>query len=553
MQSAKLDLHKDEVKETRSWLARLGLEKPPSAQQSSKPAPYAPAPLPPRQAKQPEEEILDWSRPSSSPLDILKKPLQKQKFVQAVQRPSQPSPVYTAKPEPEPKQASSAKPAPASSPVYTAKPVQGEKPASIMDTSGSWSADLEAGRASTEPHVVLPELAERASKTKPVSLIGISPSAVSAQPMTAYPPGAPVDPAEWDRAYAKELSRPTPSPADSEEYYAAATWEQKKFLYALWAESAYWRMRGGAPGSAAQARDEKEFLSILETASPEQRLAIELCINLTKAMQALMLSTSSETEGISSARARAVYQQIVAERADIRPILYYRLSRMALARSCKKGSPNPSADYLAFIAKLDEPSLMAVFAMRAAFFDHLMNDAESSAALRAAAAEHYSRLLLGRPGIEQYLQQYLKVREGIDLYLSKPNASVLEDPRTNPHGWLHMLNEDEVTRSILNYELATIFFRSEHKVLLQSPQPDEPTEGPIPPSIAPSPGPLEPKVQGRPASSQSRGARIEPQKRPLSAGAAANNPAGTHHNSSHHSSHSRSSSSRAPHGRGKRH
>ena len=353
---------------------------------------------------------------------------------------------------------------------------------------------MEAARSvksgfSSQPRSAAVSLADITSEALPSS--GAAPT----QLLTAYPPSGSVDGSEWDAAYARELSRPAPSMADSEEYYTTSTWEQKKFLYALGAEAAYWRMRGGNPGTAAHSRDEKEFLSMLETASPEQRLAIELCINLTKALQALMLSTDPRSEGVSAARARAIYQQIVAERPDIRPIFCYRLSRLALARSYKKGTPNPSADYLSFIAKLDEPALLAVFAMRAAFFDHLMNDPESGGALRGAAAEHYSRLLLGRPGIEPFLQQYLQVRSGIALFLSKPDASVSEDPRTHPHGWLQVLNEDEVTRSILHYELAAIFFRPEHRVLLESPAVPEPAEAAAPLSIAPDPGPLEPKLR----------------------------------------------------------
>jgi hypothetical protein len=110
---------------------------------------------------------------------------------------------------------------------------------------------------------------------------------------------------------------------------------------------------------------------------------------------------------------------------------------------------------------------------------------------------------LGRQGIEPFLQQYLKVRDGIALFLAEPNASVLEDPHTHPHGWLQVLNEDEVTRSILHYELAAIFFRPEHRVLLESAPAEEPAEGAAPLSIAPAPGPLEPKRPENPATDAS--------------------------------------------------
>ncbi len=315
--------------------------------------------------------------------------------------------------------------------------------------------------------------------------------------MVSYPPPDQPSGMEWDGAYARELSVPKPSSEDSSEYYTTATWEQKKFLYALGAESMYWRMRNTNPGTPAQAAAEKEFLALLENASSEQRSAIELCINLTKAIQALMLATHPDTDGQSAQRAQAVYNQIVAERPDIRPILYYRLARIALMRSYSAGTPNPSPAYLSLISKLDEQACLAVFAMRAAFFDHVMNDQSASAALRASAAEHYSRLLLGRPGTEAYLQRFLHVRTGISLFLSKPNSSVLEDPRTHPHGWLQVLNEDEVTRNVLHYELAAIFFTPEHKALLKNPSEAEPPDSDSsPPSISPKPGPLAPKSRG---------------------------------------------------------
>ena len=375
-----------------------------------------------------------------------------------------------------------------------------EPNASISFGNKRPSAPMRSGLSLMSGPVVSPSALASSSKSPAVSLAELESESISSRPvasttqsMVSYPPADQPRGEEWDAAYAAELSKPSPSASDCAEYYTSATWEQKKFLYALGAEAAYWRMRSGNPGTAAQVGAERDFLALLENASPEQRLAIELCINLTKAIQALMLATHPDTDPVSASQAHAVYAQIVAERPDIRKILYYRISRIALARSYSKGTPNPSQAYLAFIAKLDEPALLAVFAMRAAFFDRVMNDPIASSALRSSAAEHYSRLLLSRPGIETYLQQFIKVRTGISLFLSKPDAAALEDPRSHPHGWLAVLNEEEVTRAILHYELAVIFFSPAHKSLLDNPADDN--ESAQPEQLSQSPGLLAAKTR----------------------------------------------------------
>ncbi|VVB57567.1 Uncharacterised protein [uncultured archaeon] len=314
-------------------------------------------------------------------------------------------------------------------------------------------------------------------------------------------PSAPVEPAEWEAAYRAELMRPAPSHEEMEAYWSSATWEQKKYLFALRAEAMYWKMRAMPPGEEQTVKEEQAFLALLENANPDQRLAIEMCINLTKALQSLLLAADPKTDAAVAQKAQAIYAQIMTERSDIRPILHYRVARLALQRAYQPGSGDPAPDYLRFVSRLDDTSRESVYAMRAAFFDRIIHDESASAALRASAVGHYSKLLLNRGHVQPLLSRYLKVRASLDAFFA-PGA------HESRERWLPVLNQDEATRTILLYELASIFVQAEHPA--PAPAKSAPAAGraALPPAAASKPKKPASSKSGRaPAASKSKAAK----------------------------------------------
>ncbi len=326
------------------------------------------------------------------------------------------------------------------------------EPRLVLPETGALLPSKRAPLASGSPAVSFSSVPSREDEEDALAHAGqIIPPAPPAAPQA---PPSPVEPAEWAEAYRSELVRTTPSLAEMESWWSSASLEQEKFVFALRAEALYWRMRSLPSGDPSAPAAEAEFLSLLQNASPEQRLTIELCINLTKALQSLMLATDPASQPAVAQKAQAIYQQILIERPDVRPLLYYRLSRLALQRSYKAGTGDPSPDYVRFVSRLSDPAREAVWAMRAAFFDRILHDGSASSALRASAAEHYSKLVLNRPRLQAQLARYLKVRAALNAFFSAPSEE-------GGGRWSIVLNQEDETRSILLYELASILLQAE--------------------------------------------------------------------------------------------
>ena len=268
-----------------------------------------------------------------------------------------------------------------------------------------------------------------------------------------------VDPREFNVYYRKDMELPRFLPAECDRYFSSATLEQKKFLHALRAEQLYWRYKGEPDGSAGQRKCEAEFMGQLENSSAEQRIAIELAINLTKGIKAIEIFTDARADPKDAKEAYSIYVSLISAHPGVKPVLFYLAGRLGMKRAYQPNSLEPSRPFLDMISRSDDELRDAVYAHRAAFFDRLMNSGSASSALRQWAADRYARILMARPQVSSKLDHYLKVHQGLEMFFSSMETRTPDQQSALQEEWMRLINNHAPTRAVVYYLLANIFSR----------------------------------------------------------------------------------------------
>ncbi len=268
-----------------------------------------------------------------------------------------------------------------------------------------------------------------------------------------------VDPREFNVYYRKDMELPRFQPAECDRYFSSATLEQKKFLHALLAEQLYWRYKGEAQGSAGQRKCEAEFMGTLENSSAEQRIAIELAINLTKGIKAVEIFTSPSSDPKDAKEAYAIYSSLTSAHPGVKPPLFYLAGRLSMKRAYSPNSLEPARPFLDMISRSDDELRDAIYAYRAAFFDRLMNSSSASSSLRQWSADRYARILMARPQVSSKLDHYLKVHQGLELFFATLEPRTADQQHALQEEWMRLINNHAQTRAVVYYLLANLFSR----------------------------------------------------------------------------------------------
>ncbi|MFH1094762.1 MAG: hypothetical protein V1728_00930 [Candidatus Micrarchaeota archaeon] len=268
-----------------------------------------------------------------------------------------------------------------------------------------------------------------------------------------------VDPREFNVYYRKDMELPRFQPAECDRYFSSATLEQKKFLHALLAEQLYWRYKGEAQGSAGQRKCEAEFMGTLENSSAEQRIAIELAINLTKGIKAVEIFTSPSSDPKDAKEAYAIYSSLTSAHPGVKPLLFYLSGRLSMKRAYSPNSLEPARPFLDMISRSDDELRDAIYAYRAAFFDRLMNSSSASSSLRQWSADRYARILMARPQVSSKLDHYLKVHQGLELFFATLEPRTADQQHALQEEWMRLINNHAPTRAVVYYLLANLFSR----------------------------------------------------------------------------------------------
>jgi hypothetical protein len=263
-----------------------------------------------------------------------------------------------------------------------------------------------------------------------------------------------VDYHEWNQAVLEELKLFSLGSQRMQEFYDQSPFELKKYVQAVLAERLYWIFKDANEQIQQRKSAEAEFLGILENSSPEQRNAIELCINLTKAIRAIEIATNPSSSQTAVREAGAVFSLILREHPEIKTHLNYQVAREAFRISYVQNRVEPSQEYLDMLSRLSDEQRDWVYAARAAFFDSIINSDGHSQELKEYSATQYAKILSLRPHIQKPLSIMTEVSKGVKIASKMRTTQSPVEAKQLKSKWISIIGKKHEVRQIIFYQIA---------------------------------------------------------------------------------------------------
>ncbi len=281
-----------------------------------------------------------------------------------------------------------------------------------------------------------------------------------------------VDVNQWDMQYKNELSYPVPSDEQIRNYYKNCSVAQRDYLHGLEIEKMYWEYAKAQKSSKESIELESIFMNALENSTAEQRVVIEQCINLTKAVGAINIFTDEQTQNALAREAYLVYNDLVQRHPNINTLVNYQVARLGLYKAYSKKSIIAPSQFYSFVSKLDNELKENVYAMRASFFDRIINEQKLDQSMREMASREYSQILMQNPKIVRKLEMFLKIRRGLELFFEVERTANMQDKKNIVSEWQRIVNENNDIRTVIFYELASLFYRPRARLIEKYEQED---------------------------------------------------------------------------------
>jgi hypothetical protein len=274
-----------------------------------------------------------------------------------------------------------------------------------------------------------------------------------------------LDTKQWDAQYQNELSYPVPSDEQIRDYYKNCSVTQRDYLHGLEIEKMYWEYAKAQKSTKESIDLEARFMNALENSTAEQRVVIEQCINLTKAVGAVNIFTSEQTQSTLAREAYLVYNDLVQRHPNINTLVNYQVARLGLYKAYSKKSIITPSQFYSFVSKLDNELKENVYAMRASFFDRIINEQKLDQSMHEMASREYSQILMQNPKIVRKLEMFLKIRRGLGLFFELEHATNVQDKKMIMDEWQRIVNENNDIRTVIFYELASLFYRPRERLI----------------------------------------------------------------------------------------